>query len=85
MQQDRQEDATRALAKLHAQGDITDPYVQAEIAEIVSKIQWEKQNPPPSYFKMLFGSESRRTWLGIGAVRNFFHAMSERLVQLLTK
>ena len=84
VQQDRPEDATRALAKLHAQGDTTDPYVQAEIAEIVSKIQWEKRNPPPSYSKMLFGSESRRTWLGIGVVGNFFYAMSHHLVQLLT-
>ena len=66
IQKDRLEDATRALAKLHAKGDVEDAYVKAELAEIVSKIQWEKQNPPPSYFSMLFGNDSRRTWIGIG-------------------
>jgi MFS family permease len=66
VQQDRVEDATRALARLHAKGNVNDPYVQAEVQEIVAKIQWEKQNPPPSYLKMLVGSESRRTWIGIG-------------------
>lgn len=66
VQRDRVEDATRALAKLHARGNINDAYVHAEVAEIVSKLQWEKQNPPPTYFKMLFGNERRRTWIGIG-------------------
>lgn len=66
IQNDRMEDATRALAKLHARGNTQDQYVQAEVAEIVSKLQWEKQHPPPTYLQMLFGGEARRTWLGIG-------------------
>lgn len=65
-QRDEHEKALKALAQLHANGDINDPFVRAELVEIESKIQWEKQNPPPSYLKMLFGPDSRRTWLGIG-------------------
>lgn len=68
VQKDRQEDALNALARLHANGNTNDPYIRAELAEITSKIQLEKRNAPPSYFRMLFGSESRRTWLGIGVV-----------------
>lgn len=67
-QKDRHEDALNALARLHANGNIDDSYVRAELSEITSKIQWEKSNPPPTYFQMLFGSETRRTWLGIGVV-----------------
>ena len=66
VQKDRTEEALHALARVHAGGDMEDPYVKAELAEIVSKIQWEKQNPAPSYVQMLFGKERRRTWLGIG-------------------
>lgn len=66
IQKDRQEEGLRVLARLHSRGDIDDPYVKAEYAEIVSKIQWEKAHPPPTYAQMLFGSEARRTWLGIG-------------------
>lgn len=66
VQQDRSEAALRALARVHADGDTEDPYVKGELAEIVSKIQWEKENPAPSYVSMLFGQERRRTWLGIG-------------------
>jgi sugar porter (SP) family MFS transporter len=63
---DRVEDALTVLAKVHTRGDTADPYVKAELAEIVSKIEWEKSNPPPTYLGMLFGSEKRRTWIGIG-------------------
>lgn len=66
--QDRQSDALRVLARLHSKGDTESPYVRAELAEIVAKIQWEKSNPPPTYISMLFGSDSRRTWLAIGVV-----------------
>ena len=66
VQQDRQEEALKVLARVHAGGNIQDPYVKAELAEIVSKIDWEKQNPPPTYSYMLFGQERRRTWIGIG-------------------
>ncbi|KAL1964869.1 hypothetical protein VTN77DRAFT_6371 [Rasamsonia byssochlamydoides] len=66
VQKDRQQEALQVLARLHAGGNTEDPYVRAELAEIVAKIQWEKQNKPLSYGQMLFGSEARRTWLGIG-------------------
>lgn len=66
VQKDRQEQALQALARVHSEGNTEDPYVKGELAEIVSKIQWEKRNPAPSYLQMLFGNEKRRTWLGIG-------------------
>ena len=67
-QRDEHEKALHALARMHANGDINDPFVHAELAEIESKIQWERQNPPPSYWQMLVGRDRRRTWLGIGVV-----------------
>ncbi|KAH8690868.1 putative sugar transporter [Talaromyces proteolyticus] len=66
VQQDRLQDALQALAKVHSRGDTSDPYVKAEMAEIVAKIEWEKRNPPITYAAMLFGLEARRTWLAIG-------------------
>lgn len=66
---DEHEKALKALAKLHSNGDINDPFVQAELVEIEAKIQWERENPPPSYLEMLIGRDRRRTWLGIGVVR----------------
>lgn len=66
VQKDRQQEALEVLARLHAKGDTNDPYVRAELAEIIAKLQWEKRNPPPTYFTMLFGAEARRTWLAIG-------------------
>jgi hypothetical protein len=66
--QDRQEEALRVLAKLHAHGDISDLYVQAELKEIVAKINFEKRTSKPSYITLLFGGEARRMWIGIGVV-----------------
>jgi hypothetical protein len=65
---DRHEEALRVLAKLHARGDTDDLYVQAELKEITAKINFEKRHPDPSYFQLLFGSEWRRMWIGIGVV-----------------
>lgn len=67
-QRDEHEKALHALARLHSNGNINDPFVHAELAEIEAKIQWERQNPPPSYIQMLVGRDRRRTWLGIGVV-----------------
>lgn len=67
-QRDQHEKALQVLARLHSNGDVHDPFVKSELAEIEAKIQWERQNPAPSYFTMLFGPERRRTWLGIGVV-----------------
>jgi hypothetical protein len=80
VQNDRQEEALAALARLHANGDVDDPYVRAELSEITAKIAWEKRNPPPSYSQMLFGGEARRTWLGIGVVRSMLSICSEGTV-----
>lgn len=68
VQKDRQEEALQVLAQVHAGGDVNDPYVQAELAEIVAKISFEKNHPPPSYFDMLIGTHRRRMWIGIGVV-----------------
>lgn len=68
---DRHEDALRVLAKLHARGDTNDLYVQAELAEIIAKIKYEKEHAAPSYFTLLFGAEARRMWIGIGVVGAF--------------
>lgn len=67
-QHDNHEKALQALAQMHANGDVNDPFVQAELVEIESKIQWERMNPPPNYLQMLVGRDRRRTWLGIGVV-----------------
>ncbi|KAJ5212470.1 uncharacterized protein N7498_004116 [Penicillium cinerascens] len=65
-QRDEHEKALKVLARLHANGDVNDPFVLAELTEIEAKIQWERENPPPGYLEMLFGWDRRRTWLGIG-------------------
>lgn len=62
----RDQEGIRVLARLHSRGDIESPLVQAEYAEIHSKLEWERQNEAPGYIDMLFGRERRRTWLGIG-------------------
>ncbi|RLL95720.1 hypothetical protein CFD26_104210 [Aspergillus turcosus] len=63
---DRQDEAGKVLAKLHANGNISDLYVQAELTEIVAKIKMEKENPTPTYISLLFGNNARRMWIGIG-------------------
>jgi MFS family permease len=65
---DRHEEALMVLAKLHAGGDTDDLYVQAELKEIIAKINLEKRHSAPSYFQLLFGGEWRRMWIGIGVV-----------------
>ncbi|KAL7906438.1 general substrate transporter [Trichoderma velutinum] len=74
VQKDRQEEALQVLAQVHADGDINDPYVQAELAEIVAKLSFEKTNPPPSYFDLLLGTHRRRMWIGIGV--QFWQSMT---------
>ena len=68
VQKDRQEEALQVLARVHSGGDINDPYVQADMVEIVAKITFEKTHLPPSYFDLLLGSQKRRMWIGIGVV-----------------
>lgn len=66
--QDRHEEALAVLAKLHSHGDTDALYVQAELKEIVAKINLEKLTATPSYVTLLFGGEARRMWIGIGVV-----------------
>lgn len=68
VQRDRQDEALKVLARIHADNDISDPYVQAEFAEIKAKLSFEKLHPAPSYFDLLLGSQRRRMWIGIGVV-----------------
>jgi hypothetical protein len=68
---DRHEEALRVLATLHARCDTDDLYVQAELKEIIAKINFEMRHPAPSYFQLLFGSEWRRMWIGIGVVSSY--------------
>ena len=70
VQKDRHEEALVVLARVHANGNINDPYVQAEMSEICAKIAHEKLHPIPTYFQLLLGSEWRRMWIGIGVVRS---------------
>ena len=64
----RNEDALRVLARVHANGDQDDEYVQAEYQEIREKFEWEQSLTKPSYFALLFSRKyARRTYIGIGA------------------
>jgi hypothetical protein len=72
VEKDRQEEALAVLARVHSGGDVNDPYVQAEMAEIVAKITFEKSHPSPSYFDLLLGKQKRRMWIGIGVVSAAF-------------
>ena len=73
VQKDRHEEALAVLARVHANGNLDDPYVQAELTEIRAKIAHEKTHPIPSYFQLLFGSEWRRMWIGIGVVSSHIY------------
>ncbi|KAJ5520821.1 hypothetical protein N7463_001274 [Penicillium fimorum] len=66
VQQDRWEEALVVLAKIHASGNKDDEYVLAELSEIRSKIDLEKTLEKPSYFQLLFGSQRRRMYIGVG-------------------
>lgn len=50
---DRADEGLRTLAKLHANGDISDPWVQAEFAQIQETISFEHEHEAKSY-KELF-------------------------------
>ncbi|KAH8817380.1 general substrate transporter [Xylogone sp. PMI_703] len=71
---DRHEEALTVLARLHANGNENDSYVLAELSEIRAKLAQEKLYPAPSYFKLLFGEERRRMWIGIGV--QFWQSMT---------
>lgn len=63
---DRADEGLRTLAKLHANGDISDPWVQAEFAQIQETISFEHEHEAKSY-KELFVNPSafRRLFLAV--------------------
>ena len=64
----RDAEALRVLAQLHAGGDETNPFVTAELSEIQIAVEFEKGQKTPSYFTLLFNKKyRRRTALGMGA------------------
>lgn len=60
----RPEDGLRTLARLHANGDQSDPWVKAEFAQIQESITYEHEHEAKSYVE-LFKSRSsfRRLFL----------------------
>ena len=64
----RHDGALQVLARVHANGNRDDDYVQAEYAEIKEKLEWEQSVNKPSYVDLLFSRKyARRTYIGIGA------------------
>lgn len=73
----REAEALQILARVHADGDMSDDYVVTEYAEIKEKLEWEREVKKPSYFALLFSPKHmRRTWIGIGA--QFWQQVSTR-------
>lgn len=64
---DRNEEALKVLANLHANGNQDEPVVRAEYEEIRVVVEFERGIPPPSYLSLLFNKQyRRRTALGMG-------------------
>jgi hypothetical protein len=57
---DRHEAGLQSLARLHANGDITDPYVQAEYEIIKAQIAEEHSQSARSYFALLANKSNAR-------------------------
>ncbi|KAG2227453.1 hypothetical protein INT45_007478 [Circinella minor] len=76
----RTDEALETLAKLHANGDVNDPYVRKEFDEIMEQISFEEKNAmktyrevfrSPSTRKRVFlamGIQGMQQWIGINAV-----------------
>ena len=62
----RDEEALRVLARLHAHGDVNDPFVVSEHKEILAQVKIEQQETRDAW-SQLFGIKSnfRRLLLGI--------------------
>ncbi|KAF7724349.1 hypothetical protein EC973_001137 [Apophysomyces ossiformis] len=61
----RNEEALEVLAKLHAKGDKTAPYVLEEYNDIVQQVELEHQVAVTSYLELFKGSIRRRLILGV--------------------
>ncbi|KAI2776585.1 general substrate transporter [Daldinia loculata] len=61
---DRAEEGLRTLAKLHSNGDVNDPWVQAEFAQIQETISFEHEHEAKSYMELFTNpSAFRRLFL----------------------
>lgn len=87
----RGEEGLKTLAKLHAHGDVSDPWVQAEYAQIQESISFEHEHEAKSY-KELFTNKSafRRLFIacalqasvqmtGVSAIQYFSVAIFEQI------
>ncbi|KAI7083093.1 hypothetical protein KC356_g7826 [Hortaea werneckii] len=73
----RESEALDVLARLHANGDKDDTYVQTELSEIQAAVDYENQTQQkaPSYVQLIFSRRyRRRTALALGA--QFLQQMS---------
>jgi sugar porter (SP) family MFS transporter len=61
----RNEEALAVLARLHSQGDKTDPRVVTEYEEIIAQVEHERAVSVSSYVELLKGTVRRRLILGI--------------------
>lgn len=61
----RNEEALKVLARLHSQGDITNPRVVAEYEDIIAQIELERAVAVGSYLELLKPKLRRRMVLGI--------------------
>lgn len=76
----RYDEALQTLAKLHANGDVNDPYVRMEYDEIMEQIKFEETKAVKSYAELFRSPSTRRRvilaagmqlmqqWTGINAV-----------------
>lgn len=60
VQHDRQEEALKVLADLHANGDVNNNLVRAELEEIRVVVSLELSKEAPSYIDLLFRRDYRR-------------------------
>ena len=63
----RTDEALETLAKLHANGDINDPFVRKEFDEIMEQIRFEEQNAMKTYSEVFRSPSTRkRVFLAMG-------------------
>ncbi|KAI8582213.1 hypothetical protein K450DRAFT_171107 [Umbelopsis ramanniana AG] len=62
----RNEEALQTLARLHAEGDVEDPYVVQEYNEIVAYVKFERENAVRTYRDLFSKQNRRRVMLAVG-------------------
>jgi MFS family permease len=95
LSQDRDEEAFDILVKYHAEGDRTDPFVNAEFVEIQTLLREEKENSKRSWAELLATPGNRRRvmiaicvglfsqWSGNGLISSV-HAVESAISTRLT-